>query len=117
MTIQQFIEKAIEGGWYGDHVIHRVAYDEVVLVHREGNKIPVRMQNATFLLDPLAWKAVGKVCGWVCKHCSGTGVAPNHDECFSCRGSGEGKIWLENMHCMIDSLAEGKTIEEFISTL
>lgn len=42
MTIKEFIEKAIEGGW-----IVRAS-----LTHLE------------ILFDPLAWKAVGKVAGW-----------------------------------------------------
>lgn len=42
MTITQFIEKAVDGGWQAD--------DETT--------------TATMLLDPLAWQAVGKVEGW-----------------------------------------------------
>jgi len=59
------------------------------------------------LLAPEAWKAVGKVEGW-------------HDK-FDGDVSGlrymSMEPWLVNMHRMIDALADGKTIEEFLATL
>lgn len=86
MTIQTFIEKAIEGGWkpsaswFGDVPVDSDGYH-------------------TVLLNPLAWKAVGKVEGWVW-----------NDEK---RNAG----YIYNMHRMIDALAEGKTIEQFLEIL
>lgn len=95
MTIQTFIEKAIEGGWTQPP---------------EGTAAQMFMHQTIFL-DPEAWKAVGKVEGWW--HCTvhvdgGEEVRcedPKHDD------------WFKNMHRMIDALAEGKSIEEFITTL
>ena len=91
MTIKQFIEKGIEGGYPQD------------LAHYE--KYP---DQCVVLLDPLAWQAVGKVEGWETKY-------------FKCSPNCDNKIrsddWNYQMHRMIDALAEGKTIEEFIETL
>ena len=117
--VKEFKEKAIEGG-----------YD-----------IPTRedccmdyFYHSAILLDILAWQAVGKVEGW--------GFHPNGklenyksmvvigssgrfhwQECIGGIGKSYTKddfhipIWLYKMHRMIDALAEGKTIEEFIETL
>lgn len=62
----------------------------------------------TAFLDPEAWKAVGKVEGW-----------PGIDQPYQ---NGDGKWreipwWQFNMHRLIDALAEGKTIEQYIETL
>lgn len=59
---------------------------------------------AEMVLDPLAWQAVGKVEGW-----------EKISYCRECEVADSG--YKGRMHRMIDALAEGKTIEEFISTL
>lgn len=93
MTTQQFIEKAIEGGWEGDWNVIERAWD-------------YRARQSIFL-DPLAWQAVGNIL----------------DEEFIEREQARGVYvscrwdYRLHMHRMIDALIEGKTIEEFISTL
>ena len=80
MTIKQFIEKAIEGGWDID---------------RTGREI------SRILLDPLAWQAVGRA-----QDKERTdGMKPNSS------------LWRQRMHQMIDVLAEGKSLIEFVETL
>ncbi len=103
MTIQTFIEKAIEGGWkdpfvQSEHFRHDILY---------GISYPVY----AMLLDPLAWQAVGKVEG-----------KENQYERFTIwRDTLDGEVktlwWTAQMHMMIDALAEGKSIEEFLTTL
>ncbi len=58
MTIKQFIEKAIEGGWEGlgtiedfNNTLKGYDFEEVININ-------------DYILDPLAWQAVGKVDGW-----------------------------------------------------
>lgn len=51
-TTQQFIEDAIKGGWSEPNV-H--LYDDQYVHHAH---------MCVALLDPLAWKAVGKTRGW-----------------------------------------------------
>lgn len=65
------------------------------------------------LLDPLAWKAVGKVLGWP--------TEDDEDRSCHCGACGYYKSyaneWKENMHRMIEDLCEGKTITEFLETV
>ncbi len=99
MTIQQFIEKAIEGGWD---------------VSRADVRIRGDIHDASYeraLLDPEAWKAVGKVEGW-------KPFSDMEDAIMFQRGVVLPlDRWLWNMHRMLDALAEGKTIEQYLETL
>lgn len=88
MTIEQFIEKAIQGGWKPEHL------------SRDRTLMRMKAFQAA-ILDPSAWKAVGKV-----KESEGR-LDPSYAS----------KWAKEAMHRMIDFLAEGKTLEEYISTL
>jgi hypothetical protein len=83
MTIQSFIEKAIEGGWRPKGTLYK---EDFMDAH---------------ILDPEMWKAVGKVEGW------SKGL----------KGYSREVPWRRNMHRMVDALAEGKSIEEFLATL
>ena len=91
METKDFIEKAREGGWH-----FRINFELQDLVKNYSHEI---------LLDPLAWKACGKVAGW---------KDYSNDSDRIPLGT---KRWKHNMHRMIDALAEGKSIESFIKTL
>lgn len=107
--IQRFIEKAIEGGWKFDE------HEDTV---------------AAMLLDPEAWKAVGKVAGWNGKPCncggkivdsSGLGKSHFPYQCQDCSSyllamEWEG-TWRYRMHGMIDALADGRSIEEYLAEI
>lgn len=132
MTIQQFIEKAIEGGWKDLHSFQhyngywaRVSLKETTVIENAetGEEETVQVAQAfkleEILLDPEAWKAVGKVEGW-------------HGYCYACD-----EIWddgehycgpdgvvgigmdghIYRMHGLIDHLAEGGTIESYLAGL
>jgi hypothetical protein len=92
MTIQQFIEKAVEGGFH-PHYIERPEIKHMVYY---GHPYPVYV----ILLDPLAWQAVGKVEEW--------------DEHYLPEDWGQ---YQHKMHDMIDALTEGKTVEQYLETL
>lgn len=94
MTIQQFIEKAIEGGWKNSEY-------EWATTHIQ-DTIIIEMATRLALLDPHAWQAVGKVEGWSITQMTADGK-PIYD--------------ISNWHAMIDALATEKTIEEFLATL
>lgn len=98
MTIQQFIEKALEGGGYPKLDI--ISVDLFGFLYQVGRE-EFRFELSQILLDPLAFKAVGKVEGW-----------PKDQFEYQIR---EG--WNGKMHRMIDALAEGKTIEQYLETL
>lgn len=112
MTIKQFIEAAIEGGWKLTN-----SYEESVEV--KGDYI-IYCEYSIFL-DPLAWKAVGKVKVWK------AGEFPYLDEFIGDRRVGfvapyegvdfVGEYWQFAMHLMIDALIKGRTLEEYIATL
>jgi len=84
MTIQAFIENAVQGG------IPRDAVDGVNVYE--------------LLLNPELWKAVGKVEGW--------NVHDNSRNLYEAKPH-----WLYLQHRMIDALAEGKTLEQYLETL
>lgn len=103
MTIQAFIEKAIEGGWKPQVIVKEYFYE-----CPPGSSSHIRMTALYHeLLDSLAWKAVGKVEGWyeteVFDMLTGQPILTT--------------FWWLQMHRMIDALAEGKTIEQFLETL
>lgn len=93
MTIQDFIAKAIEGGWISQ-------WGTMTHINLE----PIKHE---ILLDPEAWKAVGKVEGWP----DTSEIAQGLPVPMTTIG------WLWNMHRMIDALAEGKSVEEYLETL
>lgn len=110
MTIPKFIEKAIEGGWHWPWSFSIEEY-----------KTEYRDDYSWIFLDPLAWKAVGKVGGFKDeRYCaSGAGCEwdnqSNHE--FAC-------VWKyskpnpEHLAVgMISALFEEKTIEQYLETL
>lgn len=110
MEIKTFIEKAIEGGWKQDRAI----VGELDLRDGyEGMKTIMQSTDRMFL-DPLAWKALGKAEGNICGDCEGNG-------CEYCDYNGYTPplhLYVPDvMHSMIDALAGGKSIEEFLETL
>lgn len=106
MTIQAFVEKAIGGGWgdYGDVVPTSEKVSEWM------SKYPIWFYK--ILLDPEAWKAVGKVEGWFCEYHRG-----DVKDGYSRHTMEDCADWKNKMHRMIDALADGKTPEEYLSTL
>ncbi len=93
MTIPDFIEKAIAGGW-------KWHGSKVSLIRRtmrfQHDGYTEAINEAAIFLDPKAWKAVGKVEKWK--------SAPYNPAEI-------------RMSKMIDALWDGKTIEEYLKTL
>jgi len=117
MKIQTFIEKAIEGGWRKDLTEKPLCTPEISYLVPEKEKVygvwfrwgkknergelhseSREILMYEILLDPEAWKAVGKVEGW-----------PEALE--------RQEAWKTYMHRMIDALAEGGTISSYLETL
>lgn len=107
MTINEFIEKSIEGG-YTVEAGEFVEYNDI-------------------FLDPLAWKAVGKVKGWSdmgqCIKCHkyarrylNKGFAIS-EECAHCGEKEKCKSWEYYFIRLPQALIDGKTLTEYISTL
>ena len=102
--IQQFIEKALVGGWQpagrdfsviGFYERH-FEYQLQSVLQGRSSAIQMMVYEAV-LLNPKVWQAVGKAEKWY-----------------------EGRYgpeWLHHMHKMIDALAEGHTLEAYIQSV
>lgn len=89
MTIQQFIEAAIEGGYRNNWFDEETKTDFTCEIYGDAELIWGACPN--IFLDPEAWKAVEKSTG------------KYH--------------WELRMFNMIRALIKGKTLEEYIATL
>lgn len=110
MTIQQFIESAIEGGWDGWSFDFSQSNEErlaSILSCLDNYDAGDGISTADILLDPEAWKAVGKIKGWSTKKSS---KWPGYEEVWW-------EEWQYNMHRMVDELIAHYTLEEYIATL
>ena len=106
-AIQRFIEKAIEGGWKGP-------VGAPVIAHRKyGLTMTRRMYESHVILDPEAWKAVGKVEEWPTFY----GECDHRGMCSGRCPESQRLSAVAHMHRMIDALVEGRTIEEYLSII
>jgi len=103
-STQQFIEKALAGGWQpagrdfsviGFYERH-FEYQLRSVLQGRSSAIQMMVYEAV-LLNPKVWQAVGKVEKWYEGH--------------------YGPEWLHHMHKMIDALAEGQTLEAYIQSV
>ena len=102
--IQQFIEKALVGGWQpADRDYSIIGFYERHFEYQLRSIVPgqrsvLRMMGyEAVLLNPKVWQAVGKVEHWY-----------------------EGRYgpeWLHHMRTMIDALAEGHTLEAYVQSV
>lgn len=125
MTIKQFIEKSVEGGWIPQRPYLVLQFEKGAKLYAD--TVLAQMLIQEIVLDPLAWQAVGKVEGWAKCVCSCGNkefklfqrVESHCMECTKCDEviNRKNPEWKFQMHRMIDALADGKTIESFIKTL
>lgn len=97
MTIQQAIQKAIEGGW-------EYWRGEIPSVTGHGDLFV----DEKMVLDPLFWQALGKAMGWKDVR------IPRHLDDV------DGRLqigWLYYWHYFIDNLAEGGSIKTYFEKL
>jgi hypothetical protein len=102
--MQQFIEKALVGGWQPtDRDFSIIGFYERHFEYQLRNispgqrSVPRMLVYEAVLLNPKVWQAVGKVEQWY-----------------------EGRYgpeWLHHMRTMIDALAEGHTLEAYIQSV
>lgn len=99
-AVSRFIRDAVKGGYepkYStpEHIDHWYGMEE-----RKSVCIP------QVILDAASWRAVAEARGW------GDDTA-HYCECWH----GDKTKWELNMHGLIDALAEGKTIEAYLSSI
>lgn len=95
MTIQEFIECCIEGGYKFPR--------KSVFTLNNGDVIAVE----SFILNPKAWEAVAKVKDW----------RNDEGECGACEYPNSMEGPEVYMYRMIKALCNGSTLEEYIATL
>ena len=102
--IRKFIEKAITGGWrpeqqdFTEPAFHTRYFEYQLRQPATGKRLGFRqLAYEAILLDPHVWQAVAKVEGW-------------YDGVY-------GPEWLHHMHKMIDALAAGKTLEQYVQSV
>ncbi len=127
MTLEEFIEAAIEGGWNPHPVMQTFEYkdddgDTAFFVMLRGSlevsHYSIHLND--IYLDPNAWRAVGKVKGWTMLKTYT--IDDLKDKTVWFKKKGDSSImyidsWENHMHSMIDALCGGKSIEELIATL
>lgn len=91
--IEKFIKDAIEGGWTGYEKHIELGADPENVAYLIAPNLDM---VAEILLDPEAWKAVGRQRGW---------------------GVSEHPYWPHQWHTFIDHLADGKTIDQALEAL
>lgn len=116
MTTEQFIEKAIEGGWKESFFPR---FDNPITKATPGVWLDPHLPTiewfplSAILLDPEAWKAVGKVERW-----RDDEHESNHS--FRDRPGSLTRLlygWEYRWHEMLHDLEEGKSIESYLETL
>ena len=102
MTIQQFIEKAVEGG------LEQKIVKGITGAFFYKNNSEITIIGNEILLDPLTWQSVGKVENW---------ETDKYESIRSYHAQYGGEVYTAVFHGLIDALCEGKTIEQFLETL
>lgn len=128
IATQQFIEDAVKGGWRphwhwdedgmtNEEIIESLTdYEDEWYTNYYGMIVKT---NHPFL-DPLAWQAVGKTRGWFD---GANDIWKGEIKTYNSMGEGKQTIYCRyepyqwNMHCFIDHLADGKTIEEALTAI
>ncbi|KKN71723.1 hypothetical protein LCGC14_0417890 [marine sediment metagenome] len=96
MTIEQAIEKAIEGGWKPK--VHRHYSLSQEKDYRD-------MWEAYTLLDTSFWQSLGKAMGW---GKTGLGQYKKFNSDYQ---------WQHHWHSLIDFLSDGGSIEDYFKSL
>ncbi len=108
MTIQQAVEKAIEGGYGNGYFKEVSSFDGHYVVFLTTDWGGETMTLSEFLLDKNAWQSLGKAMGW-----------ENESECpLACCGGIcpiDIPMWQSQWHLFIDKLANGGTAEQFFN--
>lgn len=118
MTIQEAIEKAVEGGYhlYGSDGMD--TYDERATSDfsawtRTDNASSFMVAVKATLLDPQFWQALGKALEGKAECNLASICVHGEEECQSCRSS----YWRYQWQCFIQALADGHTPEAFFAQL
>ena len=118
MTIQEAVNKAVEGGYHihgtdGMATVYTGANSQYSAWTRTDNHSSFLIPVEETFLDPAFWRALGRTLGWeeacdlaiTCVH--------GHEECRRCHGY----YWMYQWHCFIQHIADGQTPVAFFASL
>jgi hypothetical protein len=118
MTVQEVIDKAVEGGYHiygsdGMDTLYEGANSEYSVWTRKDNESSFIVLTEKTFLDLQFWHALGRALGWsemcdlalICVH--------GQEECQSYRGY----YWMFQWHRFIQVLADGNTPDAFFASL
>jgi hypothetical protein len=118
MTIQEVINKAVEGGYHihgsdGTETFYEGATSEFSAWTRTDNESSFMIPTEETFLDLHFWQALGQALAWseAC-HLAIT-CTQGHEECQRCRGY----YWTFQWHRFIQALADGNTPAAFFAPL
>lgn len=102
MTIEQTIQKAIEGGYDNDAGHYLISANKYWVVWKDKNMADYTIATQVYWLDPFFWQSLGKAMGWETQFDEDKGF--NHQ-------------WLHEWHRFIGHLAGGEDAESFFKKL
>ena len=118
MTVQEAMQKAVEGGYHiygsdGMNTLYEGANSEFSAWTRIDNEPSFLVPTEETFLDPQFWQALGRALGW--SEACDLAISCMHgaEECQSCRGY----YWMYQWHCFIQAIADGHTPEAFFARL
>jgi hypothetical protein len=118
MTIQEALNKAVEGGYHmygsdGMDTYYAGANSECSAWTRKDNDSSFMVAVEETFLDPTFWQALGHALGWS-EACDLTIICGHgHDECCNYRGY----YWMYQWHRFIQMLANGAPPDTFFAHL
>jgi hypothetical protein len=118
MTVQEVIDKAVEGGYHiygsdGMDTLYEGANNEFSAWTRRDNESSFMVPTEETFLDPQFWQALGRALGWSERCDLAITCVHGEEECQRCRGY----YWMYQWHCFIQALADGNTPEAFFQHL
>lgn len=132
MTIKEFVDKALDGGYVENPRWKFVGANQYWVWWEEdfGEGDDVSIPIEKYVLAPEVWQAVGKVSGWCDGSCQQGNIPLGELEdgeiewggCLHCVDYQRDpkyidNTWLAKMHAMIDALCNGQSIEDYLNTL
>ncbi len=115
MTIQQTIQKAIEGG-YQDCDGFTEGQNWMIWFQKSGKDILAKSEHSIFL-DPQFWQCLGKIMGWNKEIDIYYKKFDKKLKLYHTIYSEKCEGWHYYWHCFIDYLAEGKSIESYFENI
>src|SRR5437867_482077 len=118
MTIQEAMDKAVEGGYHlygsdGMDTDYEGATNDYSAWTRKDNESSFLVPMEETFLDPQFWQALGQTLGWS-EGCDLAITCVHGDE--ECQ-SGRGYYWMYQWHCFIQAIAHGNPPAAFFAHL